>query len=77
MSASDRLRLRHLLDAGREALTFIGGKAREDLLHDRVLTLAVLKSIEIIGEAASRVSPELRAAHPEVPWADIVAMRNR
>lgn len=38
---------------------------------------AVTKSIEIIGEAAARISGEFRAAHPEIPWADAVGMRNR
>jgi len=39
--------------------------------------LSLVKSIEILGEAASRVSPEARAECPNVPWTDIVAMRNR
>lgn len=77
MPASDLMRLRHMLDAAREALAFVAGRKREDLLHDRVLTLALLRSIEIIGEAASKISPEMRAAHPDVPWGDIIGMRNR
>jgi uncharacterized protein with HEPN domain len=48
-----------------------------DVAGDRVLTLALIKCIEIIGEAASRVSHETQAAHPEIPWPDIVGMRNR
>jgi uncharacterized protein with HEPN domain len=39
--------------------------------------LALTRCIEVIGEAAARVSGELKASHPEVPWADIIGMRNR
>jgi uncharacterized protein with HEPN domain len=42
-----------------------------------MLVLAVVKDIEIIGEAASRTSAATRAAHPDVPWAQIIVMRNR
>ena len=42
-----------------------------------MLARALVKDIEIIGEAASRVSQDFRATHPQLPWADIVGMRNR
>jgi uncharacterized protein with HEPN domain len=42
-----------------------------------MLILSIVKSVEIIGEAASKVSSEGREASPEIPWADIAAMRNR
>ncbi len=66
-----------MLEAAQEAVTLGSGRSGEDLLQDRVLTLALVKCIEIIGEAAARVSPEMRAEHSQIPWADIVAMRNR
>ncbi|MGH9630217.1 MAG: HepT-like ribonuclease domain-containing protein, partial [Bryobacteraceae bacterium] len=44
---------------------------------DRQLALALIKEIEIIGEAASRISAETRAQRPDIPWAAIVGMRNR
>jgi uncharacterized protein with HEPN domain len=77
MSESDRIRLRHMLEASREAVAFGSGKMPEDLSQDRVLTLALLKSIEIIGEAASKVGPDLRERYPGIPWMDIVGMRHR
>ncbi len=78
MTAIDDLtRLHHMHDAAREALAFISGKAREDLANDRMLVLAVVKDLEIIGEAAGRISAECRARYPEIPWAVIVGMRNR
>ncbi|SPE35974.1 hypothetical protein SBA6_500029 [Candidatus Sulfopaludibacter sp. SbA6] len=61
-----------MLDAAREAVEFGAGSQPEDLVEKRVLALALVRSIEIIGEAASRVSQDLRAAYPEVPWGDIL-----
>lgn len=66
-----------MADAANEALSFVAQKSRTDLATDRALVLAVVKAIEIVGEAASKVSPELRSQSPEIPWTDIVAMRNR
>ena len=39
--------------------------------------MAILKSVEIIGEAASRISEETKAGHPDIPWAEIIGLRNR
>jgi len=77
MTRSDEVRLRHMLDAAREALRFAAGRSRTDLDSDRMLVLSVVKSIEIIGEAASKVSEETQRKHPTMPWIDIVGMRNR
>jgi uncharacterized protein with HEPN domain len=77
MNESDVIRLRHMLDAAREALSFIAGRSSEDLSRDRMLVLALVKEIEIIGEAASRISDESRKALPRIPWPKIIAMRNR
>ena len=56
-----RIPLRHMLDHAREAYALIQNKSREDLDADRLLNLALVRLLEIIGEAASRVSPEERA----------------
>lgn len=77
MNDRERVRLRHMLDAAREALSFIEGRSRQDLMADRLFLLAVVKEIEIIGEAASQISPETRTAAAGIPWPKIVAMRNR
>ena len=77
MNESDVIRLRHMLDAAREALSFVAGRRSEDLGRDRMLVLALVKEIEIIGEAASRISDESRKALPGIPWPKIIAMRNR
>ena len=77
MNESDRIRLQHMLDAGREAMSFIRGRNREDLGSDRMLALSLIAEIQIIGEAAARVSAESRQAAPEVPWGELIGMRNR
>jgi uncharacterized protein with HEPN domain len=64
-------------DAAREAMGFAAGRGRSDLDTDRQLLLSIVKDVEIVGEAASRVGAELRSRHPELPWAAIIAMRNR
>jgi uncharacterized protein with HEPN domain len=66
-----------MLDAGREALGFARGRGRSDLNSDRMLVLALVKDIEIIGEAANQVSEETRTQLPGLPWADMIAMRHR
>jgi uncharacterized protein with HEPN domain len=66
-----------MLDAAREAITFTEGRTRADLEVDRMLVLALVKEIEIVGEAASQISQEAREQLPNIPWPDIVGMRHR
>ena len=73
----DNLRLQDMLMAARDARKFVAGKAEPDLPHDKQLTLALLKCIEIIGEAAARVGKDTRVKYPALPWDDMTAMRNR
>ena len=77
MQRHDEIRLRHMLDAAKEALEFAVGKSRKDLDDDRMLTLAITKSIEIIGEAATKVTESCKAENDNIPWNDITSMRNR
>ena len=66
-----------MLDAGQEAVRSARARSRSDLDHDRVWALGIVKCIEIVGEAASRVSSETRQRFPEIPWMQVVGMRNR
>ncbi|GIV99334.1 DUF86 domain-containing protein [Roseiflexus sp.] len=77
MRKDDRVRLQHMLDAAREAVEFVRLARRQDLDHDRKLTLALVKDIEIIGEAAYQISEATRQQLPQIPWDDIVGMRHR
>ena len=77
MLRNDRIRVQHMLDAAREAVGSAGDRTCESLTHDRVWALGLAKCIEIIGEAAARVGDETRSQYGQVPWKQIVAMRNR
>ena len=77
MQPEDRIRLRHLTDAAAKAIAYSTDKHRADLDDDELLRLALTKLVEIVGEAAKHVSPDLRAAHPGVPWAAAARMRDR
>ena len=69
--------LRHMLDHAREAAALVQGRSREEVVADRVLSLALVRLLEIIGEAARRVPPQERTQHSDVPWAEIVSLRIR
>ncbi len=73
----DITRLRHMLDAARDAMDFVRGRARSDLDTDRQLTAALLRKLEVVGEASKRVSDEFRASHPELPWDKMAKTRDR
>jgi uncharacterized protein with HEPN domain len=66
-----------MIEAAEAAQSFIAGRRRIDLDSDRMLLFALVRAIEIIGEAASKLSPEARTAMPSVPWVNVVAMRHR
>ena len=66
-----------MVEAAEAACDFISGRTPDDLESDRVLVFALVRSIEIVGEAASKVSASTRDAAPDIPWALIVSMRNR
>ncbi|HRO57758.1 MAG TPA: DUF86 domain-containing protein [Burkholderiaceae bacterium] len=64
-------------DAAASALRFAEGRQRSDLDHDDMLLFALVRAVEIVGEAAAKVSIEGRAGLPEIRWAAIVGIRNR
>jgi len=67
MRPDDRIRLQHMLDAAREAMSFAEGRTRADLDSDRQMTLALVKEIEIIGEAAYQIGDNAREAIACIP----------
>ena len=66
-----------MLIAARDARLFVSGLTRRQFDASRLHQNAVVKALEIIGEAAGRISEEARKAHPEIPWGEIIGMRNR
>ena len=73
----DSVSLRQMLDHAREALVMVQPHTRADLDSDRLLTLALLQLAQIVGEAANRVSKAERERHVDIPWGQIIGLRNR
>ena len=77
MSPEDRIRLQHMLDAAQEAEGFVANSSFDAFCDNRLLANGVVRSLEVIGEAAAQVSSEQKDSLKEIPWRDIVSMRNR
>ena len=76
MRRDDALLLDMLL-AAREAVELARGMTYAAFERNRTAQLAIVKTVEIVGEAASRVSADTRERYPDIPWSGIVGMRNR
>ena len=68
--------MRHILDSARKAVQFVHRKSRDDLDRDELLALALVRLLEIIGEASTGITEGCRAKYPEVPWRQMSDMRN-
>ena len=77
MFEDDEIRLRHALDAAREAVDFTKGHRRVDLDTDRKLSLSLVRLLEVIGEAARGITIEFRSEHSELQWKSMIGMRDR
>jgi uncharacterized protein with HEPN domain len=73
---ADKAYLWDMLDSALAIQDFVRGQTPHDYLTNRMLRGAVERNIEIIGEAARRVSDRMKAAHPEIPWQAIIGQRN-
>ena len=77
MRRDDRSYLLDMLVAARDAVSFTKGLSYDEFARDRRSQFAILKAVEIVGEAASRLSADTKERHPDIPWREIVGMRNR
>lgn len=77
MTNRDEVRLRHMLDAARKAIAFTQDRERTDLDADEMLALAVVRLVEILGEAAKNVSQEIRDQLPNIAWRQMAGTRDR
>jgi uncharacterized protein with HEPN domain len=73
----DATRLRHMLDYAREAVQMAAGRKRAHLEEDRLLELALVRLVEVVGEAATQVSDRGREQYDSIPWPQIHGLRNR
>jgi len=73
----DIVYLRHILDAIRLIEEYLQTKNYNDFIKNRMLQDAVIREIEILGEAAKNLSNELKNKYPEIPWRRIAGMRNK
>lgn len=74
---SDTVYLHHILDAIHRIQGYLAGVSYEEFLQHYLLQDGTVRQLEIIGEAARNVSSTLRSAHPEVPWTEMVGIRNK
>ncbi len=77
MRDEDRVRIAHMIDAAESIGRFMANRQRSDLDQDLMLQFAVVRAVEVMGEAAARTSEGLRTREAQIPWRSIVAMRNR
>ena len=77
MPKDDCVRFGHMLDAAKQAAEFCQGRSRSELDTNSMLSLSLVRLLEIIGEAARAVSADGRAAHSAIPWKKIIGMRDR
>jgi uncharacterized protein with HEPN domain len=77
MPPEDRTRILHMIEAAQTVADFVSGRAQADLDTNRLLLFALVRAVEVLGEAAAKVSPGTRAATEGIPWPQIVSMRNR
>ena len=77
MDSKDLVRLKHMRDSAEAILSFIKGKRRTSLDKERLLLSAVLRELEIIGEAANKISDKTKKQLSYFPWKELIGMRNR
>lgn len=77
LGKEDIIRLRHMLETAKDAISITQNRTRSSLDTDKMLRLSLERSMEIIGEAASRLSKECYDELPQIPWKNIINMRNR
>jgi uncharacterized protein with HEPN domain len=77
MSQSTVEFIKHIRDEAQYVLRATAGVTKEQFLADETLTRAILRSLEVMGEAAKQVPPDFRSQYPDIPWRAICGMRDR
>ena len=76
MHKDDVIRLQHIIAEAEDACTFAADMSFNEFVKDRKTAKAIIRSVELIGEAAANISNELRDKHQDIPWKQIIGMRN-
>ncbi len=77
MKKDDIIYLKHILDAISRIEEYVKGVKHEDFMKNNLLQDGVIRQIEIIGEAAKRLSNEIKEKYPNLPWKDMAGMRDK
>jgi uncharacterized protein with HEPN domain len=77
MKKDNSVYLRHILDATRQIKDYMRSVSHEQFLQNKLLQDGVIRQLEIVGEASRNLSDKLRQRHTEVPWSQIIGLRNR
>lgn len=75
--SEDKIRLLHILDSAQDAIDFLADASFDEFIQNKQLCNSVVRSLEIIGEAAVHVSEETKKKNSEIEWAVMIGMRNR
>ena len=77
LNNEDRIRIRHMLEASQKIMKFFQKKTRQEFENDEVLVLAVVRLLEIVGEAARKISSEITQEFSQITWKGIIGTRDR
>lgn len=77
MSKHDVVYLHHILDAINQIESYTTDLSYEEFFENRLVQDGVVRQLEIIGEACRNLSEDLRSRHPDLPWTQIIGLRNR
>ncbi len=77
MRSEDKVRILHMIESAEKAQEFLADKTYDDLQKNEQLAFAVVRVLEIIGEAAAQTTQELHDAYPNIEWRNIISMRNK
>ncbi|KAA6302407.1 MAG: hypothetical protein EZS26_001520 [Candidatus Ordinivivax streblomastigis] len=72
----NEIRLRHIIEAIDNIFEFVNGVSFEDYRSNKMLRFAIIKNLEIVGEAAYLLTNEFKEIHPEIEWAEVIGMRH-
>ncbi len=77
MRRDDHVYVRHILDAVDKIRMYVADYSQSTFLESTLIQDGVIRQMEIMGEASRRISPDTRMQHPDIPWREMAAMRNK